>query len=490
MSTALETPGVELRRGSYTASRRRWQARYARLLVLLDATAVLLAGSLADAVRFQGATGVFRGTSYAALTFAAVPVWILLLWSSRAYEDRYLGAGSDEYRRVGEASVRFIAVVSLIAFLGKLEFSRLYVGVTLIVGTLLLLLCRYLARKYLHLLRRRGRCSHRVVLAGDPQQLGVLHRSFAQSQEAGFLVVGACTPRGDEEVVVDDDAPPLPVLGALRDILTTVKLVDGDVVALASSTGVSSRVVRKVAWELEGTGIDLLLAPGLVDVAGPRIHVRPVAGLPLLHVEEPEFTGARRLLKGGFDRIVAATLVVVLAPLWILLALLVGCTSRGGVLFRQTRTGKGGREFCAYKFRSMRRGSEQLRDDMDELNEHDGVLFKIRRDPRVTIVGRFLRRTSLDEIPQLWNVLLGDMSLVGPRPPLPEEVEKYENDVRRRLLVKPGITGLWQVSGRSDLSWEDTVRLDLYYVENWSLALDAQILWRTLYAVLRGRGAY
>jgi len=226
-------------------------------------------------------------------------------------------------------------------------------------------------------------------------------------------------------------------------------------------------------------------------VAGPRIHIRPVAGLPFLHVEEPELSGGRRLLKGAFDRAVACTTLLLLLPMMVGLGLAVRLNTAGPVLFRQARCGRGGRPFTMYKYRSMRVGAEAQLQMLLSENEHaEGLLFKIRRDPRVTAVGRWLRRYSLDELPQLLNVAKGDMSLVGPRPPLPSEVARYDGEVHRRLLVKPGLTGLWQVSGRSDLTWEESVRLDLEYVENWSLAMDFMILWKTAFAVMRADGAY
>ena len=234
----------------------------------------------------------------------------------------------------------------------------------------------------------------------------------------------------------------------------------------------------------------MVVAPALTDVAGPRIHITPVAGLPLLHVEEPEFTGVRRLFKSVSDRVLALLLYLLLSPLLVLIAIAVRVSSRGPALFRQERVGQDGQTFGLLKFRSMYVDAEARLAALQGSNEASGLLFKMRADPRVTPVGRWLRRYSLDELPQLWNVVRGDMALVGPRPPLPSEVAAYESHVRRRLLVRPGITGLWQVSGRSDLSWDDAVRLDLYYVENWSPALDAMILWKTLFAVVRGKGAY
>jgi len=228
-----------------------------------------------------------------------------------------------------------------------------------------------------------------------------------------------------------------------------------------------------------------------MEVAGPRLHIRPMTGLPLLHVEEPEFAGARRLVKTVIDRSLATLTFVLLLPLLVVIWVAVRVSSPGPAIFKQVRTGQDGKEFTLLKFRSMYVDAEKRRAELEDRNERaEGLLFKIRNDPRVTPVGRFLRRLSLDELPQLINVIQGTMSLVGPRPPLPEEVALYRDDVRRRLLVKPGLTGLWQISGRSDLDWDESVRLDLRYVENWSFTLDLMILWKTMSAVVRGRGAY
>jgi exopolysaccharide biosynthesis polyprenyl glycosylphosphotransferase len=266
--------------------------------------------------------------------------------------------------------------------------------------------------------------------------------------------------------------------------------VGADTVAVTASGELTASRLRRLGWQLEDTNLDLVLAPALTDVAGPRIHTKPVAGLPLIHVEAPEFRGLRKVIKELVDRTLALGILIMVAPLCAVIAIAIKLTSRGPVLFRQTRVGRGGREFNLFKFRTMVTGAHAMRDILADRNETDGLMFKIRNDPRITPVGRWLRKWSLDELPQLLNVLLGRMSLIGPRPPLPEEVARYNGDVARRLLVKPGITGLWQVSGRSDLSWQDGIRLDLYYVENWSLAADLIILWKTIGAVVRGRGAY
>jgi len=283
----------------------------------------------------------------------------------------------------------------------------------------------------------------------------------------------------------------LPVIGDLSQVVEAVQRVSADVLAVTTCVEFGGPELRRVCWALENTDVEIVVAPALIEVAGPRLHIRPVAKLPLLHVEKPELTGARRVIKNVFDRSSAFSALLLFAPLMIGVALAIRLTSRGPALFRQTRIGAQGKPFTIFKFLSMYSDSEARLDSLQALNERgEGLLFKIRQDPRVTPVGRFLRRYSIDELPQLINVLKGDMSLVGPRPPLPQEVALYGDDVRRRLLVRPGVTGLWQVSGRSDLEWVESVRLDLRYVENWSLIYDFEILWKTFYAVLRGSGAY
>jgi exopolysaccharide biosynthesis polyprenyl glycosylphosphotransferase len=261
-------------------------------------------------------------------------------------------------------------------------------------------------------------------------------------------------------------------------------------VAVLACPEMSGIRLRELAWELEETGTDLCVAPALIDVAGPRTTIRPVAGLPLLQLDHPELAGGKQVIKAMFDRAAAGLALVMLAPLFVVIALAIRLDDRGPVFFMQTRVGRDGQTFRLFKFRTMVVDAEQRRLELEALNEGAGVLFKMRKDPRVTKVGAALRRWSLDELPQLFNVVIGDMSLVGPRPALPKEVARYGDHMRRRLVVKPGITGLWQVSGRSGLSWEESFRLDLRYVDNWSMMLDVQILWKTFSAVVRGSGAY
>jgi exopolysaccharide biosynthesis polyprenyl glycosylphosphotransferase len=464
-----------------------WQRHYLRLVVLVDLAIILASTLLALHLRFGDTDRSVSGLSYAMLSILLVPVWLATLLVTRAYEMRFMGTGADEFKRVSSGSLRLMAVMAVVAYTFKLDLARGYVAVALPVGTILLLVGRYGSRRWLHARRRRGEYLRRVIVVGGVDGIHDLAAQLNDFPYVGYTLVGACLPTPSEAFAL----PEVPVLGSLTQVMQAVEEANADTVAVAAGPGMSPAVLRRLSWEIEGTGIDLVVAPALLDVAGPRISVRPVAGLPLLHVEEPELSGVRQLMKAIVEWIFATVAFLLLAPVLVGLAILVRLDSHGAPLFRQTRVGKHGREFTVYKMRTMRADAESLLESLREQNEAaDGLLFKMREDPRITRVGRFLRKWSLDELPQLWNVVRGDMALVGPRPPLPGEVAQYGAEVARRLLVRPGITGLWQVSGRSNLSWDDSVRLDLYYVENWSLALDAMIVWKTVFAIFRREGAY
>ncbi|MDB6002935.1 MAG: wcaJ [Rhizobacter sp.] len=319
--------------------------------------------------------------------------------------------------------------------------------------------------------------------------MAALDEQLNRAADRGYRVIGCCLP-SDHNSRVFDAFNGLPVLGGLDDVAEVVTRFEVDTVAVLPSQELDGPTLRLLGWQLEDTSAELLVAPAITDVVGPRVHIRPVAGLPLLHMERPELTGLRRFTKDLVDRTAAVLGLLVLAPVLLGLAGAVRVTSPGPVFFRQERIGHRGQKFTMLKFRSMVQGAHNMVEDLAADSDGNGVLFKKRDDPRVTRVGKVLRRYSLDELPQLINVARGDMSLVGPRPPLGSEVERYGLDMRRRFLVKPGLTGLWQVSGRSDLSWDDSVRTDVRYVENWSLAFDFMILCKTLGAVVRGSGAY
>jgi exopolysaccharide biosynthesis polyprenyl glycosylphosphotransferase len=274
------------------------------------------------------------------------------------------------------------------------------------------------------------------------------------------------------------------------EVLEAVDATQAHVVAIVADHELSGQTLRRLSWELDERDVDLVVDPGLVDVGGARLSIHPVADLSLLHVQGSRPSGERMAAKAVFDRALATALLILACPAMLVIALTVKLTSSGPVLYRQTRVGVNGRPFTMLKFRSMVVGADRLLADLMAVNEGNEVLFKLKHDPRVTRIGAFLRRYSLDELPQLINVVRGEMSLVGPRPPLPSEVDSYDAIAVRRLRLRPGVTGLWQVSGRSDLSWEESLRLDLRYVDNWSMALDLSILLRTWRAVLTGGGAY
>ncbi|GAA3291953.1 sugar transferase [Dactylosporangium vinaceum] len=477
----------DMRSGAGRTSRHRarwaWEGRYLRTLFAVDFVIGLLAGLVAFEARFSN--DLTRYTSRYVLLSILLPVaFTASLAANRAYEKRHLFVGTDEYQRVLRAGLALTAATVFIAYASEIRIARVWFFVALPLVTFGCLLARFLLRKLLHRARKlRGACMRRVVVVGHELAVEAMARQLRRERYHGLKVVGACLPAPG--TVAD-----VPVLGAFDEIAAAVRKARADTVLVLSCPELDGHALRRLAWHLERDDIDLIVASTLIDVAGSRTTIRPVDGLPMLHVEHPTLTGARRLVKALVDRAGAVLLLMLFSPLLALLALAVRADSAGPVLFRQVRVGKDGHEFVIYKFRTMHIDAEARLAELRHLNEVDGALFKLRNDPRVTRVGRLLRKFSLDELPQLLNVIGGSMSLVGPRPPLPEEVAVYPDDARRRLAVRPGMTGLWQVSGRSDLSWDEAVRLDLQYVENWSLSLDLVILLRTLSAVTRGAGAY
>jgi exopolysaccharide biosynthesis polyprenyl glycosylphosphotransferase len=495
----LEAYGPPAHRGGLLskAARHRarwaWEARYLRWLLLVDLFVGLVAATVAFDVRFGDMVTRYN-IGYLALS-ALLPLgFIAALGANRAYEKRYLFVGTDEYQRVLRAGLALTATLALFSYACEVRLARGYVVIALPLVTLTCLLTRFALRKVLHRARKtRGACMRRVIVVGHELAVVAIARQLRRERYHGLKVVGACLPpigRSGTPGWHDGQVGDIPVLGTFDDVAPAIRRAGADTVLVLSCPELDGHALRRLAWRLERDDIDLIVASSLVDVAGARTTIRPVDGLPMLHVEHPRLTGARRLIKTCFDRVGALSLLVGLSPILGVLALAVRMDSTGPVLFRQVRVGKDGREFVMYKFRTMHTDAEARLAELRHLNEGDGVLFKLRDDPRVTRVGRILRKLSLDELPQLLNVLAGSMSLVGPRPPLPQEVAAYADDVHRRLAVRPGMTGLWQVSGRSDLPWEEAVRLDLRYVENWSLSLDLVILLRTLSAVTRGAGAY
>ena len=481
----VRTSGVA-RVGITRPTDRTWVRTYVLGLVAVDAVAALCAGALALGIRFE----VSAESSVYAWASLLLPLpWLLVVAASRAYEPRFLGVGSEEFRRVLVATLWMTAFVGTMSWVVQAEVARGYAAVALPALGLFTITGRYVARKRLHSLRSTGACMNDTIVIGHAKPVVDLVRQSRREPYHGLRIIGACMPTSGPHPELSDLG--VPVLGSFADAIDVVSDLEIDSVAVLSCPEMDGPALRRLSWALEGSRAGLIVAPALMDVAGPRIAIRPMCGLPLLHVEQPELSGGRRLVKSAMDRVVAALALLVLLPFLVAVAVAVRLDSPGPVLFRQRRVGRFGREFTILKFRTMSADAESRLPDVIHLNRNsDGLLFKAPDDPRLTRIGRVLRKYSIDELPQLVNVLTGSMSLVGPRPPLPTEVARYQDDHHRRLLVKPGLTGLWQISGRADLSWEEAVRLDLRYVENWSLATDALILWKTASVVLRGHGAY
>jgi exopolysaccharide biosynthesis polyprenyl glycosylphosphotransferase len=469
----------------YRARRRQspeWLVGYTATVIVGDVAAAGAAAFLAVVL-----TGPVSASGLG-LTALGAMAWPALLALLGTYAERRHGTGASEYRRAGIAGIIAIAVASYVSHIPALAGLEglLLIGVP--VATVLTLVNRALNRWSLHSARRQGYKTKRVILVGRDVAVLDLALRLRRDPTVGLQVIGVCVPR--QTARVDLPRHGLVVLGGLDDVVRVLDDVGADAVVVASASETAAQYLRDLSWRLEGTNIEVLAAPGLIEVASNRLQIRPTTSVPLIQIREPQYRGSRRVIKAVLDRVGAAVLLVLGAPLLLAITFVIRVTSSGPALYRHRRIGKRGRPFDLFKFRSMVVGADREIDSLRVRNEGNAVQFKLRQDPRVTPVGRLLRKYSLDELPQLINVLRGEMSFVGPRPHVDKEVEQYGPDMHRRLLVRPGITGLWQVSGRSDLSWDEAVELDVRYVENWSLGLDLAILIRTVRAVLRSSGAY
>lgn len=472
-----------------------WEIRYARKLLATDAVIVIGSVFGAQALRFGITLTELQipltrysefAVTYAMLSFALAAAWLFALAAGETRHPTVFGIGPTEYKRVVNSTLFVFGAFAIVAYLSRAQIGRGYLLIALPLGLLLLLLSRWIWRKRLHAQRRRGKNMYRTVVVGERHKVEHLISSLTRDTFVGFEIAGVVTEHGTPQALSTGSQ----VLGSYDDILDVVHAEQADTLIMVNADRISPRRLREIGWELDRRRVDLIVAASLTDVAGPRIHARPVAGMPLIHVDHPRFTGRPRFIKRAADILTSAFGLIALSPLLLVLAIMVKVDSPGPAFFRQERVGLSGSSFKMLKFRSMVADAEDRLPGLLDQSDGNGVLFKMRSDPRVTRVGAFLRKYSLDELPQLVNVLRGEMSLVGPRPPLAHEVEQYDQWTRRRLLVKPGITGLWQVSGRSDLSWDDSVRLDLYYVENWSLIADILIVLRTIKVVMFPNGAY
>lgn len=470
-----------------------WRRGYRRKIAVTDSVTIVLVIALAQFV------SVWSHPSEALLPLNVVAsvllggLWMIALGRGRSRHKSMLGEGSDGYRRVLLATGQAFGLAALAAIVVGTQMTRSYLVIVLIAGLGALLLGRYLWRRSIRNKRASGQCRNSVLLVGGHASVVATTRSFVRDASAGYEVVGTCIPRratvlGDHIVV---DGSSVPVLGNEFEVIEAMRACNADTVIVTGTEDLGQVGIRKLMWDLEAEGVDLVVSPVIADVSQARLMIRPVAGIPLIHVERPRYEGANHWAPAVFDFIFSALMLLLVSPVMIAAAIAVKVTSKGSIFYKAERIGLNGKPFPMYKFRTMVAGADQQVVDLMGDNEGaGGVLFKMRNDPRITRVGKVLRRLSIDELPQFFNVIRGEMSVVGPRPPLRREVDMYDDEVSRRLFVKPGITGLWQVSGRSDLSWEESVRLDSSYIENWSAVQDLSIIARTVSAVVRSDGAY
>jgi exopolysaccharide biosynthesis polyprenyl glycosylphosphotransferase len=478
---------VETPRASATLERRRqWERRYRMRLRTTDAAAILLAVGLTAAIQ------LFIGLSGTEVLRASLPLaglWFVMLSALHTRDAALFQASATEYRGVAHASGLAFGLVAIIAVLLAWESMQLTLAVGFPLGLFALLITRWAWRHWLQGQRRHGRFASRTLVVGNRDDVEYVVRTLHPIGASGYQVVGATLLDGNARDV-EVEGIRFPVLGNTNTVAAVASELGADTIIVASRPEGDPDFVKQLSWQLEGTAAELVLSSRLTDVAGPRISFAAVEGLPLIQVQIPTYEGGKHLLKRALDIAVSALALIPIGLVLPLLALLIKVDSAGPVFFHQERVGRDGRRFKMVKLRSMRTDAEQQLAALKEQNQGSGLLFKMKDDPRVTRIGRVLRKLSLDELPQFWNVLIGDMSVVGPRPPLPSEVTAYDGTVVRRLYIKPGITGLWQISGRSDLSWDESVRLDLRYVENWSVMNDLQIMWRTAKVMVQPSGAY
>ncbi|MBF4575266.1 sugar transferase [Frondihabitans sp. VKM Ac-2883] len=472
-----------------------WSLDYARRLRITDLLVLVwvvfgvqIAWFGFDSQKLSGRGNVNDlAINYTAVSIVVIVAWMIMLAVYATRDYRVIGGGSAEYRQIVDGSVRLFGLLAIVAFLFKIDLARGYILIALPLGVVVLVFSRWMWRQWLSVKRNRGDYSARVLLVGSAETARHIARELARHPEEGYRVVGACIPAGAPGTTLLDTG--VPVIGRITDALSVLDEIGADTVVITGSEELGPQSIRELGWGLEAGQQHLIVAPSLTDIGGPRIHTRPVAGLPLIHVETPRYVGGKQFAKRAFDIVGSTLLIALFSPVLLVVALLVKTSSRGPVLYQQERVGLNGDHFHMLKFRSMRVGADaELAALLAEQGSSDRPLFKVQDDPRVTPIGRVLRRHSLDEFPQLFNVFLGSMSLVGPRPQRDGEVALYDEAARRRLLLKPGMSGLWQVGGRSSLDWEDAIRLDLFYVENWSVMGDVVILWRTMRAVLAPGG--
>lgn len=418
---------------------------------------------------------------------AIAAVWLFLLVVCRTRSPQHIGVGAREYKRVIDASCLAFGWVAAFTVVFESDILRRYLLLVFPIGAVAILVERWLWRHWLLHQREKGHALSQVLIVGGPNDINYVANQLTKKCGPAYKIVGIILDHGEHTALKDTR---FPTFGGMASLEQAVSTSGADAVVVAGDLTGGHQAIRDLGWKLEESRTEVILVSSLTNVAGPRIRTRPVEGLPLMHVELPLFEGGHHVVKRAMDIVLSAVALLVLLPVFAVLAILIKRDSKGTVFFTQERVGRHGETFRMFKFRSMREHAESELDVLREQNEAAGPLFKMENDPRVTKVGSWMRKHSLDELPQFFNVLRGDMSMVGPRPPLPDEASSYEGSTGRRLYIKPGVTGLWQINGRSLLDWEESVRLDLYYVENWSVTGDLMIMWRTFKVMINPVGAY
>lgn len=490
----LALPGAQSPRSTPTLARRLQRERGTRWRLALTDASVVVATTLAVALAAApGGTSALPPVLLEQLLAApalVVAVWLVALAVINSRDAAILCGGATEYRRVAHASGLAFAVLAALALLVDWPELRLQLLIALPTGMFAVLVGRWQWRRWLLARRREGEWASRTIIVGDREEVAYVLDRLARAADLNYHVVAAAIS-GDAGAPLELRGRPVPVLMTAQETLAeSADRMGADTVILAAKPDADPAYLTRLSRQLEGTCAELVLFSRLADVAGPRISFRPVDGLPLIQVRIPTFDGSEHVLKRALDVVVSSIALLAVAVLAVPIAIAIRLDSPGPIFFRQERVGRDGRSFAMVKFRTMRVDAEQQLAALQALNEGAGPLFKLRADPRITRVGAFLRTHSLDELPQFWNALKGDMSVVGPRPPLPGEATTYDGVAMRRLYLKPGITGLWQISGRSDLSWDESVQLDLRYVENWSVMQDLMIIVKTARVVVHPDGAY
>ena len=475
-----------------------WKKIRRRHVIATDAVAVVVAVTVAQVARFglPESTSPGMGDHWRYVTACSIilaVVWLAALGLQESWDLSLTGIGSEEYRRVVTSTAWAFGIIAVTDLLLQLGLVRGYLAIALPVGLVGLLAGRHLLRRDLARKRSRGAFTSQVVVLGKPRSVIALCNTFNRCSHAGYRVVGACLPdyQGKVGLEIDTRTGPVPVLGNQHSVAEVVSLTNADALAVTSAEHLGHEHMRTLTWQLDSLGTDLIVMPGMVDIVGPRLKIRPIDNMPLFHVARPRHDGALHYHKRFFDLVVGTVALVLLSPVMMVAAAAIKWHDGGPVFFCQERVGYNGIQFRIVKFRTMKPESEaELETERIVSGQSDGIFFKSATDSRITPIGRWLRKTSIDEIPQLFNVLAGSMSIVGPRPLVPGEGSSVAYFIERRGLVKPGITGLWQVSGRSDVSAAERIRLDHFYVDNWSYVQDLVIVLRTVRTVLQRHGAY